>query len=141
MEKNSGEYWHKKHISSFFNWPIISPQNIFSLIFPKTPKSIDSFYQNLIHSSVSAFAGRSQVQFAQALAIELVELVCSRCNILKYVPNSALWLLRFPVAAEKRLCVYVAVQGLQPNQIIFTDVAMRQEHIRRSSLADLLLNM
>ncbi|PHU07473.1 hypothetical protein BC332_23962 [Capsicum chinense] len=78
---------------------------------------------------------------AQALAIELVELVCSKCNILKCVPNSALWLLRFPVAADKRLCIYVAVQGLQPNQIIFTDVAMRLEHIRRSSLADLFLNI
>ncbi|PHT72888.1 hypothetical protein T459_23673 [Capsicum annuum] len=52
---------------------------------------------------------------AQALAIELVELVCSRCNILKYVPNSALWLLRFPVAAEKRLCVKLHLQTHHQN--------------------------
>lgn len=30
--------------------------------------------------------------------------------------------------------------GVQPDQIIFTDVAMKQEHIRRSSLADLFLD-
>lgn len=33
-----------------------------------------------------------------------------------------------------------AAQGVQPDQIIFTDVAMKQEHIRRSSLADLCLD-
>lgn len=31
-------------------------------------------------------------------------------------------------------------QGVQPDQIIFTDVAMKNEHIRRSSLADLFLD-
>lgn len=31
-------------------------------------------------------------------------------------------------------------QGLQPEQIIFTDVAMKHEHIRRSALADLFLD-
>ena len=115
-----------------------------------------------------------------------------RCNILKRVPNSALWLLRFPAAGEMRLracmcCRLImffrlwsvisgfificspmgivlvnthssfqviiilfvlsagrlsdaAAQGVQPDQIIFTDVAMKNEHIRRSSLADLFLD-
>lgn len=91
-----------------------------------------------------------------------------RCNILKRVPNSALWLLRFPAAGEMRLracmcsrmgrrsfqifvllivCFLIheplsdaAAQGVQPDQIIFTDVAMKNEHIRRSSLADLFLD-
>ncbi|KAL9289796.1 hypothetical protein ACSQ67_024429 [Phaseolus vulgaris] len=62
------------------------------------------------------------------------------CNILKRVPNSALWLLRFPAAGEMRLRAYAAAQGVQPDQIIFTDVAMKNEHIRRSSLADLFLD-
>ncbi|CAI0385296.1 unnamed protein product [Linum tenue] len=62
------------------------------------------------------------------------------CNILKRVPNSALWLLRFPAAGEMRLRAYAAAQGVQPDQIIFTDVAMKQEHIRRSALADLFLD-
>uniref|UniRef100_A0A7C9AKF9 protein O-GlcNAc transferase n=1 Tax=Opuntia streptacantha TaxID=393608 RepID=A0A7C9AKF9_OPUST len=62
------------------------------------------------------------------------------CNILKRVPNSALWLLRFPAAGESRLRAYAAARGVQPDQIIFTDVAMKGEHIRRSSLADLCLD-
>ncbi|PQQ14894.1 putative UDP-N-acetylglucosamine--peptide N-acetylglucosaminyltransferase SEC [Prunus yedoensis var. nudiflora] len=62
------------------------------------------------------------------------------CNILKRVPNSALWLLRFPAAGEMRLRAYAAAQGVQPDQIIFTDVAMKGEHIRRSALADLFLD-
>ncbi|KAL9436545.1 hypothetical protein AB3S75_022569 [Citrus x aurantiifolia] len=62
------------------------------------------------------------------------------CNILRRVPNSALWLLRFPAAGEMRLRAYAVAQGVQPDQIIFTDVAMKQEHIRRSSLADLFLD-
>lgn len=31
-------------------------------------------------------------------------------------------------------------QGVQADQIIFTDVAMKNEHIRRSALADLFLD-
>ncbi|GMY32140.1 probable UDP-N-acetylglucosamine--peptide N-acetylglucosaminyltransferase SEC [Fagus crenata] len=62
------------------------------------------------------------------------------CNILKRVPNSALWLLRFPAAGEMRLRNYAVQRGVQPDQIIFTDVAMKNEHIRRSALADLCLD-
>ncbi|KAB1213493.1 putative UDP-N-acetylglucosamine--peptide N-acetylglucosaminyltransferase SEC [Morella rubra] len=62
------------------------------------------------------------------------------CNILKRVPNSALWLLRFPAAGEMRLRAYAAQHGVQSDQIIFTDVAMKNEHIRRSALADLFLD-
>ncbi|XP_051116710.1 probable UDP-N-acetylglucosamine--peptide N-acetylglucosaminyltransferase SEC [Andrographis paniculata] len=68
------------------------------------------------------------------------EVFTTWCNILKRVPNSALWLLRFPAAGEMRLRGYAAAQGVQSDQIIFTDVAMKQEHIRRSSLADLFLD-
>ncbi|XP_062104923.1 probable UDP-N-acetylglucosamine--peptide N-acetylglucosaminyltransferase SEC [Humulus lupulus] len=62
------------------------------------------------------------------------------CNILKRVPNSALWLLRFPAAGKSRLCNYAVQRGVQPDQIIFTDVAMKGEHIERSALADLVLD-
>ncbi|XP_043709436.1 probable UDP-N-acetylglucosamine--peptide N-acetylglucosaminyltransferase SEC [Telopea speciosissima] len=62
------------------------------------------------------------------------------CNILKRVPNSALWLLRFPAAGEMRVRAYAAAQGVRQDQIIFTDVAMKNEHIRRSALADLFLD-
>ncbi|KAI4378055.1 hypothetical protein MLD38_015595 [Melastoma candidum] len=62
------------------------------------------------------------------------------CNILKCVPNSALWLLKFPAAGEMRLRAYAAQKGVQPDQIIFSDIAMKNEHIRRSALADLFLD-
>ncbi|ESQ49664.1 hypothetical protein EUTSA_v10019996mg [Eutrema salsugineum] len=68
------------------------------------------------------------------------EIVNTWCNILKRVPNSALWLLRFPAAGEMRFRTYAAAQGVQPGQIIFTDVAMKNEHIRRSVLADVILD-
>ncbi|PIA29979.1 hypothetical protein AQUCO_05800216v1 [Aquilegia coerulea] len=68
------------------------------------------------------------------------EIFITWCNILKRVPNSAIWLLRFPAAGEARLRAYAAAQGVKPDQIIFTDVAMKNEHIRRSSLADLFLD-
>ncbi|KAI3470078.1 hypothetical protein Pfo_026741 [Paulownia fortunei] len=68
------------------------------------------------------------------------EIFTTWCNILKRVPNSALWLLRFPTAGEMRLRARAAAQGVQPDQIIFTDVAMKQEHIKRSALADLFLD-
>lgn len=68
------------------------------------------------------------------------EIFLTWCNILKRVPNSALWLLRFPAAGENRLRAYALSQGVQPEQIIFTDVAAKNEHIRRSSLADLFLD-
>ncbi|XP_010413233.1 PREDICTED: probable UDP-N-acetylglucosamine--peptide N-acetylglucosaminyltransferase SEC isoform X1 [Camelina sativa] len=68
------------------------------------------------------------------------EIVNTWCNILKRVPNSALWLLRFPAAGEMRFRTYAAAQGVQSDQIIFTDVAMKSEHIRRSVLADVILD-
>ncbi|GAB2287171.1 hypothetical protein Dimus_021555 [Dionaea muscipula] len=68
------------------------------------------------------------------------DIITTWCNILKRVPNSALWLLRFPAAGEMRLRAFAASQGVQPDQIIFTDVAMKNEHIRRSALADLFLD-
>ncbi|KAF6166421.1 hypothetical protein GIB67_034972 [Kingdonia uniflora] len=68
------------------------------------------------------------------------EIFSTWCNILKRVPNSALWLLRFPAAGEMRLRAYAAAQGVQADQIVFTDVAMKNEHIRRSALADLFLD-
>ncbi|KAK1293904.1 putative UDP-N-acetylglucosamine--peptide N-acetylglucosaminyltransferase SEC [Acorus calamus] len=68
------------------------------------------------------------------------EIFTTWCNILKRVPNSALWLLKFPAAGEMRLRAFAASQGVRPDQIIFTDVAAKGEHIRRSALADLCLD-
>jgi len=38
------------------------------------------------------------------------------------------------------VCLDATQRGVQPDQIIFTDVAMKHEHIRRSALADLFLD-
>ncbi|KAL0358434.1 UNVERIFIED_CONTAM: putative UDP-N-acetylglucosamine--peptide N-acetylglucosaminyltransferase SEC [Sesamum angustifolium] len=56
------------------------------------------------------------------------EIFTTWCNILK----------RVQIAHSG--CLDAAAQGVQPDQIIFTDVAMKQEHIRRSALADLFLD-
>ncbi|RRT67118.1 hypothetical protein B296_00003820 [Ensete ventricosum] len=37
-------------------------------------------------------------------------------------------------------CADAVSKGVRPDQIIFTDVAMKNEHIRRSALADLFLD-
>ncbi|PHT42874.1 hypothetical protein CQW23_16899 [Capsicum baccatum] len=39
------------------------------------------------------------------------EIFMTWCNILKRVPNSVFWLLRFPPAVEKRLCASTRVAG------------------------------
>ena len=44
-------------------------------------------------------------------------------NILKAVPNSVLWLLRFPAAGEANMLHYAAKQGIAENRIIFSAVA------------------
>lgn len=63
------------------------------------------------------------------------------CNILKQVPNSVLWLLRFPAVGEinvknfaKQTC------GVNPDRIIFSAVAPKEEHVRRGQLADICLD-
>lgn len=62
------------------------------------------------------------------------------CNILKRVPDSVLWLLRFPPAGETRVRAEAAARGVDPNRIIFTDVASKPIHVARSGLADVFLD-
>ena len=45
------------------------------------------------------------------------------CNILKAVPNSALWLLRFPVFGVPHLWAAAAREGVPKERIIFSDVS------------------
>lgn len=51
-----------------------------------------------------------------------------------------LWLLRFPPYGEANIRMEAARQGLDPSRIIFTDVAHKDLHIRRSGLADVFLD-
>lgn len=61
-------------------------------------------------------------------------------RMLKRVPNSVLWLLRFPPLGEANLLAEARKRGVREDQIVFSDVATREEHIKRGYLADLFLD-
>ena len=61
-------------------------------------------------------------------------------SILKRVPNSVLWLLRFPALSEPNILAEVEARGVRKNRIIFTDVAPKEDHLRRCYLLDLFLD-
>lgn len=68
-------------------------------------------------------------------------LPCPGClQILKRVPNSVLWLLRFPAVGEPNIQQYAQNMGLPQNRIIFSPVAPKEEHVRRGQLADVCLD-
>jgi len=56
------------------------------------------------------------------------------------VPDSVLWLLRFPPYGEPLIRQEAHNRGVDPNRIIFTDVANKPVHIRRSGLGDIFLD-
>lgn len=62
------------------------------------------------------------------------------CSVLRRVPNSVLWLLRFPPCSEKYLRGAAESHGIARDRLIFTDVASKEEHIARGVLADLFLD-
>jgi protein O-GlcNAc transferase len=61
-------------------------------------------------------------------------------NILKRVDNSVLWLLKFPPVGQENLLKEARARGVREDQIVFTDVCPRDEHIKRGILADLFLD-
>lgn len=61
-------------------------------------------------------------------------------NILKAVPNSVMWLLRFPQVGETNIQVAAQQMGLRNGRIIFSNVAAKEEHVRRGQLADVCLD-
>ena len=61
-------------------------------------------------------------------------------NILKAVPNSVLWLLRFPAHGEANVTAALEALGVLNEQIIFSPVAPKEEHVRRGRLADICLD-
>lgn len=61
-------------------------------------------------------------------------------RMLKRVPNSVLWLLRFPPVGEENILQEARKRGVRDDQIVFSDVVAREEHIRRGFLADLFLD-
>jgi len=61
-------------------------------------------------------------------------------NILNRVPNSVLWLLRFPQVGETNIHVAAQQMGLKPGKLIFSNVAAKEEHVRRGQLVDVCLD-
>lgn len=61
-------------------------------------------------------------------------------RILKRVPNSKIWLLRFPPTGEARIKAEATKRGLSDDRLIFTDVAGKEEHVARAGLGDLFLD-
>ncbi|CAG0918679.1 unnamed protein product [Notodromas monacha] len=61
-------------------------------------------------------------------------------TVLLKVPNSYLWLLRFPAVGEPNILSSAAQMGLPHNRIIFSNVAAKEEHVRRGQLADVCLD-
>lgn len=66
--------------------------------------------------------------------------LASWANILKHVPNSVLWLLRFPAVGETNIQAAAQQLGVSPGKIIFSNVAAKEEHVRRGQLADVCLD-
>ncbi|CAL4122228.1 unnamed protein product, partial [Meganyctiphanes norvegica] len=62
------------------------------------------------------------------------------CNILKRVPKAVVWLLRFPAHGEANILAQVQQLGVAPSRMIFSNVAAKEEHVRRGQLADVCLD-
>ena len=77
--------------------------------------------------------------FCQLYKVDPATLDCW-LNILKAVPNSVLWLLKFPQVGEPNVLQYAASRGVPANRIVFSNVAPKEEHVRRGQLADVCLD-
>jgi len=61
-------------------------------------------------------------------------------NILNEVPKAVLWLLRFPQVGETNILVAAQQMGCRNGAIVFSNVAAKEEHVRRGQLADVCLD-
>lgn len=63
-------------------------------------------------------------------------------RILQLVPDSVLWLLRFPSAGEEQLkrTATIWANSEIASRLLFTDVVPKEEHLRRIRIADLVLD-
>jgi protein O-GlcNAc transferase len=61
-------------------------------------------------------------------------------SILKKVPNSILWLLRFPVEGQENIVKEAAKRGVAADKLFFTNVEDKPIHVNRCFLADLCLD-
>ena len=56
------------------------------------------------------------------------------------MPKSVVWLLRFPAHGETNILAQAQQLGVGPGRIIFSNVAAKEEHVRRGQLADVCLD-
>ena len=61
-------------------------------------------------------------------------------RILRRVPNSVLWLLRFPTQGEPNVLEFFQERRIRVGSIVFSNVAPKEEHVRRGQLADVCLD-
>ncbi|XP_045202989.2 UDP-N-acetylglucosamine--peptide N-acetylglucosaminyltransferase 110 kDa subunit-like isoform X1 [Mercenaria mercenaria] len=61
-------------------------------------------------------------------------------DILKRVPNSVLWLLKFPAVGEPNIVQKAKDEGIDGSRVVFSNVAPKEEHVRRGQLADVCLD-
>ena len=61
-------------------------------------------------------------------------------NVIKRVPNSVLWLLKFPATGEPNVVNAAASAGLSGERVVFSPVAPKEEHVRRGKVADICLD-
>lgn len=104
-------------------------------------------HKNILHSAASpsrASVGLPEGKVIYSCANQIYkydpETFKTWCNILRRVPGSVLWLLRFPAAAEVHVRAVAHSHGVHGDRIIFTDVAPKPLHIARSGLADIFLD-
>jgi protein O-GlcNAc transferase len=62
------------------------------------------------------------------------------CRILQRVPQSVLWLLRFPAVGETHIRQEAERRGIAADRIVFSDQVPKPLHVLRSSAADLFLD-
>lgn len=51
-----------------------------------------------------------------------------------------MWLLRFPAVGETNVVATATSLGLPPGRIVFSNVAAKEEHVRRGQLVDVCLD-
>ncbi|VVC39759.1 Hypothetical protein CINCED_3A015386 [Cinara cedri] len=61
-------------------------------------------------------------------------------TILKLVKNSVLWLLRFGDDTINDIHEYIALKGINPTRVIFSNIVPKDEHLKRIQLADIFLD-
>jgi len=118
-----------------------------SIVSEKTPQSIwRAHEQARVRMRQEIFPGLNQdaiifANFNQLYKIDpTVFMVWLR--ILSRVPNSILWVLRFPAAGEENLLRTAKLWAGEEvaSRICFTDVAPKKVHIARAVVADLVLD-